>query len=263
MSIFSKNSNTLIIIAGVSGEIGSGYADIFLEKGYKVIGISRKRVYKTTHKSYTYLLCDLTNPEKVETLIGKLDIKNVNKIVFIHSIGVDKFEMQSYPEITPLKTIDEKVYNSNVNTYKYIAYGLINHIKILRATGLKINLVLSGIGSVADKHDLIFLTSFSESKNVVRYYIRNAVDKHDWIRGKFINVSSTSTKSALDVRLYADTTYFLTPEEVAKRSYTAVIDTKKGYSEIDIIKKDPNFSPDYYDNRDRIYARWSKFVRGQ
>ncbi|MBP6925868.1 MAG: hypothetical protein KBC22_02340 [Candidatus Pacebacteria bacterium] len=254
--------NTLFIIAGASGEIG----DIFIQnliKKYHVIGISRTTLPKTIHANLSWAHLDLTNPIEVQDFIDRSSFASYERVVFLHSIGVDKFENQNYPETEVHQTIDPVVYHSNVNTYKYIAAGLVEKIKSERESGSNTHLTLSMIGSVADKYGLIFLTSFTESKHIVRSYIQSAVRCYPWISGLVINITSTITASALKVRPHSDTTYWLTPEEVSKKSIKALATEQYGYKEIDIIKHNPDFEEDYYHDNEKIYKRWSHFVWGQ
>lgn len=191
--------------------------------------------------------------------------KKYDRVIFIHSIGVDKFENQNYPNIEVLETIDKEVYHSNVNTYKYLAASLVEKLRREHESGSKTKLTLSMIGSVADKHGIIFLTSFTESKHIVRSYIRTAVERFPWvISGLIINISSTVTKSALKVRPHADTTYWLKPEETVDESLPALLDKgRTGYKEIDIYKEHPEMDENYYRDPDKIFKRWSKFAWGE
>lgn len=256
-----KNRKYLFIIAGAAGEIGSEFINKFIND-FPVIGIFRKNKPELTHKNLNWIKADLTKPQAVEKAFSNLNFSSYKKVFLIHSIGVDKFENTKYPDIEPLKTIDKFVYDSNVNTYKYLAATLINKIIKERKAGSKTKLVLSMLGSVADKHGIIFLTSFSESKNIVRSYIQSAVKEYNWISGLSINISSTITKQALKVRPFADTTYWLKPIDVVKHSSNSLLNMKNGYREIDIYKKDPSFDPDYYKNNKKIFKRWSHFVWG-
>ena len=259
----TKNTNkTLFIIAGASGEIGTEFVKRFASD-FRVIAISRKKETGPTFPNLSWIHIDLTDPDKVNEAFSKMGFTEYKRVVLIHAIGSDKFENIHYPKIEAIKTIDKKVYGSNVNTYKYIALALIKKISLERKAGSKTKLVLSMIGSVADRYGIVFLTSFSESKNIVRSYIQYVVKEHHWISGLVINISSTITKSALKVRPHADTKYWLKPAYVVRHSAASLLHVKSGYREIDIFKEDPNYESDYYVNNDKIFKRWSKFVWGK
>ena len=189
----TKNqTKDLIIIAGVTGEIGIDFANYY-SKEYRVIGISRTGMQKD-YDNFEMLNMDLLNPEDVVEKLDTIDFDGVCNVTVLHSIGVDKFENTNYPKIEPINTIDEDVYNSNVNTFKNLVRPLIEKIEELREDGNRIKLKLSMIASIADKHDVLMLTSFSESKNIVRSYMRNISNNFSWVSAFVINVSSTVTK---------------------------------------------------------------------
>ncbi len=252
---------TLFIIGGASGEIGAEFVRRLIVS-QQVIGISRENELDISSTNLRWLHFDLANPNETYKIVERMDFSKFARVVFIHSIGIDKFENIDYPRIDKIETIDPVVYNSNVNTYKYFATALIKKLGQERKGGAKTQLTLAMIGSVADKHGLIFLTSFSESKNIVRGYMRDAVGRYPWVTSLAINISSTITKSALKIRPHADTTYWLTPQEVVKKSLSTLLETTQGYKEINLYKKDPQYEPDYYTNNDKVFRRWSKYVFG-
>lgn len=252
----------LIVIAGASGEIGMAFVRKFGDR-FPVIGISRTSGPCEVHRNLLWVHVDLTRPADVEKAFSTLNFSAYDKVILLHSIGLDKFENVHFPLIEPLKTIDEKVYDSNVNTYKYIACTLIRKIEEERKRGSKTRLVLSTVAGVADKHGMIFLTSFVESKNIVRMYMQNATKEFPWVSALVVNITSTVTKAALLVRPYAkiNSRTWLHPQEVAKQATPHLLRKKSGYSEIDIIKYDPRFG-DYYKNNKRMFRKWSREVWG-
>jgi len=250
-----------IIIAGANGEIGNEFIKTFLPKN-KVIAISRNNRIGLHHSNLSTVTVDLASPPEVEKAFSNFDPTLYKRVIFIHSIGRDKFENTNYPKIEVTDTIDPDVYSSNVNTYKFLARLLIKKVEIARET-CPVELKLVMIGSVADKYGLLVITSFSESKNIVRGYMRNAVSRFPWVSALVINISSTITKSASQVRTYADTSYWLTPSEVSDRSWKDILSLKKGYREIEIYKKDPEFSENYYSDESAVFKRWAKYAWGK
>lgn len=249
-----------IIIAGANGEIGREYIQKFCSKN-KIIAISKQKISEIKHPNVSSIIVDLTNPKDLERAFINFDPTPYKRIILIHSIGRDKFENTNYPKIEPLGTLDSSVYTSNVNTYKYIARLLIKKVEVARETrSVKLKLVM--IGSVADKYGLLILTSFSESKNIVRSYMKDAVQSFPWVSALVVNISSTITKSALDVRPHADTTYWLKPNEVVENSWKKILRQFGRYKEIDVYKKDPKFQKNYYFDDKAIFERWSRYVWG-
>jgi hypothetical protein len=115
------------------------------------------------------------------------------------------------------------------------------------------------IAGVADKYTPFVIESFCEVKFILRQYIQSAVGLYpEWCSGLSINITSTITKSALAVRKFAQTEFWLTPEEVVERSIEELVANKKGYKEIDIIKNSPQFIKGYYENDKVLYEKWSK-----
>ncbi len=247
-----------IIIAGANGEIGREFIKRFLPEN-EVIAISRNKSIEFTHPHLTSLLIDLTDPSQVEVAFADFNPAKYDRIIFIHSIGRDKFENTQYPKIESAPTMDPDVYSSNVSTYKFLARLLIKRVGQARKIS-PVSLKLVMIGSIADKYGLLVLTSFTESKNIVRGYIRDAVVRQPWISGLVVNISSTITKSATLVRPYADTTYWLTPKEVSDGSYEHILSSLDGYHEIEVYKKDPNFDENYYSDDEAVFKRWAKYA---
>lgn len=252
-----------IIIAGANGEIGKEFINKFLQKN-KILAISKHEISAIIHPNLKQVVVDLTNPKSLEESFLKFDPSDYERIIFIHSIGRDMFENTNYPKIEPLNTINPAVYASNVNTYKYLAKLLIKKIGVARKTKpVKLKIVM--IGSVADKYGLLVMTSFSESKNIIRSYIKDAVKIFPWVSGLAINVSSTITKSAIEVRPHANTKYWLTPKEVVDRSWKEVLSHSywNRYKEINIYKKDPEFNNEYYFDDKAVFDKWTKDVLGK
>lgn len=73
----------MYIITGTSRGIGRALAELLLEKGETVIGISRTNT--VVHPKFTFIECDLSNP----TSVSKLDIQTSNSpVILINNAGV-------------------------------------------------------------------------------------------------------------------------------------------------------------------------------
>lgn len=252
---------TLVIVGGAGGDVGKAFVR-WLCKKCSVIGVTRDSKPEIADKNLSWVNCDLTNPAEVANFVSGINLGDFAKVVLIHVAGKDKFENTRFPIIDPLPTIDEEIYGSNVNTYKYLAGELIRRVDAERKRNPKLKLVLSTVAGVAEKYGMIFLTSFVECKNIIRQYIRDAASLYPWVSGFVMSTSSMKTKSALLVRPYADTTYWLTPEEVAEKCLPALLRKKRGYSEMEIIKPNPRFEDDYYRNNQKMFEKWSREVYG-
>ncbi len=256
----NKNKKTLVIIAGAAGEIGTEYIKQFIEKRVDILGIIRnKRVEGVESNLFESITCDLTNKKNIEVVFSRITIEDYSQIVFLHTIGADKFDPRGYPNIKPMKTIDEDVYNTNVNSFKYLLRYLVSRISIANDSGNDLKLRVSIIAGVSDKYTPFVIESFCEAKFILREYIRSYVDRFPkWFSGLSVNITSTITKSALSVRPQADTQDWLSPKEVANQSTDKIITLSKGYEEMDIIKHSKSFVQGYYENEELLYDKWSK-----
>jgi hypothetical protein len=256
-----NNKKTLIVIAGVAGEIGTEYAKRFVgEKHTDVLGVIRtKKVTSISNKNFTQLRCDLDSEADVARKFKKVDIESYARVVFLHTIGVDKFNPRNYPNITKLKTIDPDVYDRNVNSFKYIFRHLVKRVASANESGADITMKAVIIAGVADKHAPFVIEDFCECKLILRAYIQSHIDMYpEWFSGLSINITSTITDSAIKVRPNANTEDWLTPEDVAERSVIELLKPRPKYKEVDIIKFSKNYVKGYYENHKMLYEKWSK-----
>lgn len=250
----------LIIIAGAAGEIGTEYAKAFSQEEIDVIAIVRNKKTNITSSFVTEISCHLDDEVSISKAFSSVSLEDYQEITYLHTIGVDKFDPRGYPAIQPMNTIDEDVYKTNVNSFKYFMRYVVKRMgSFNEGKKEKIQLRLAMIGGVADKYAPFVIESFCEAKYIIRQYIRCQTELYpDWISGVSINVTSTVTKSALAVRPFADTSYWLEPKDVVCASIKKLFDKKVPYEEIDIIKKLPTFVSGYYENNKMLYEKWTK-----
>lgn len=259
--VFIMNKNkTLYIVAGAAGEIGTSFLKKLTDNKNDCVAIIRKREVSFESPFLKTIKLDLTSQYEIETGLKDIKFEDYQKIVYLHTIGVDKFDPRGYPKIDKMKTIDSDVYDTNVNSFKYLYRYCVKRVRDYNlAHDQKINLKISIIAGTSDKHTPFVIESFCEAKFILRQYIQSAVNLYpDFVSGLSINVTSTITESALKVRPYADTTYWLTPEEVVSQSIETLIEDSKGYKELDLLKKSPLFVNDYYENNTLLYDKWTK-----
>lgn len=251
----------LFIVAGAAGEIGIEYCKTIISHGFDCIGVVRNKEIEIVSENFTQIKCDLSDEKQIESVFSDIDFQKYTEVVYLHTIGNDKFDPRGYPNIKPMETIDAGVYNTNVNSFKYLLKYCANKIRDINEKKLdkivKFRIVI--IAGVADKHAPFVIESFCEVKFILRQYIQSYVNLYSsWISGLSINISSTITKSALAVRPKADTTYWLTPKEVVYQSFEKLVLGSVSYEEIDIIKHHPEFTKDYYENNKILYEKWSR-----
>ena len=252
---------TCIIIAGATGDIGIEYVRACLsKKNIDVIALSQKRVLDMHNEKLIAMRLDLTDSHSIREAFGHIDLSKYDSILFLHTIGVDRYDPRGYPHIRKMSTIDPDVYDTNVNTFKYLLRYLTLTIKGINTKSERlVKFKAALIGGVPDKFAIFVIEDFCEAKNISRQYIRSMVDLYpNWASGLVINVSSTITRSALKVRPHANVTYWLTPLEVANRSVDELLQAGAGYKEINIFKESPGFKEGYYEDSQALYDKWSR-----
>ena len=255
-----KSVKTLVIVAGAAGEIGTEFCRRITKKKIDCIAIVRNRKVVFESAFLTQITCDLTKEKEIEKVFAQVDFSKYQRVVFLHTIGVDKFEPRGYPNIKPMDTIPSDVYNTNVNTFKYLlkcCTRKIGEINLQRKSKIKFKIVI--VAGSGDMYAPFVIESFCETKFILRQYIQSHIRMHpSWISGLSVNITSTITETALKIRPYADTKYWLTPKEVVTKSINLLTESFSRYKEVDIIKNSPNFVGGYYENNDLLYEKWSK-----
>jgi hypothetical protein len=249
------NKKTLVIIAGAAGEIGIEFSKALVEKGINTLGVIRnKRVEGVESDLFETVTCELSSSANIEAVFSRIDLANYSDVIYLHTIGADKFNPRGYPDIQPMTTIDEDIYNTNVNSFKYLLRYLVS-----RNSTDKFNLKVAIIAGVSDKYTPFVIEPFCEAKFILREYIRSYVDRFpEWFSGLSINITSTITRSALSVRPKANTKDWLEPKEVVEHSIDELLADVKGYKEKDVIKYSESFVDGYYENNELLYDKWSK-----
>ncbi len=255
-----KSKSTLLIIAGAAGEIGTEYCKAAIENQIDCIGIIRERKTGLLSPRFKEIACHLDNIHDIEKAFSKINFASYERIIYLHTIGTDKFDPRGYPKIRAMNTIDPDVYHTNVNSFKYFLRFCAKQLaEINLAKEEKISFRCAIVSGVADKYAPFVIESFCEAKFILRQYIQSYVHRHpDWISGLSINISSTITASALRVRPHADTKYWLTPKDVVEKTFKMLLRKFKSYKEFDIIKYSPEFVSNYYTDNKLLYSKWSK-----
>lgn len=250
----------LVIVAGAPGEIGTAFCKKIITSKMDCIAIFRQHTIRLHSQHLKEVRCDLENLDNIKKSFKNIDFTAYSKIIYLHTIGVDKFDPRGYPKIKPMKTIDPQVYKTNVNSFKYLlryCVSVLSEINKDKKTKVKFRVAI--IAGVADKYTPFVIESFCEAKFIIRQYIQSYINLYPkWISGLSINISSTITKSALRVRPHANTKYWLTPTQVVEKSFKTLTSKFNDYKEFDIIKSSPHFVKDYYINDALLYKKWSQ-----
>lgn len=238
----------LVLISGVSGAMGRTYYKYFVRlKGVVCFGIARRPSSDSRH-----VALDLLDKEKAEAFVQLLPIEGVSEILYMHLIGMAKFEPDGKPEIDhDGDGIDDEVYSSNVLTLKNIVSPLVK-----RAEELKIPISIVNICSISDVYIVPLWQSYSRSKNIVRQYMKS---QPAFVRNIIINISSLKADLEKYGRPFADTSYWLNPRELLERSLPVIeIRLPVRTIEVDIFNPDPNYGPEYFTNIPLLLEKWRR-----
>jgi short-subunit dehydrogenase len=138
-----------IIITGVSKGLGLSLANFFLDKRYKVYGISRN-TSSIKHDNYHDLKCDLKNIKDVEYLCDQLD-DNID--ILINNAGVhynNSFE-----------NIDENIWNNIIDTNLKAPFFLTKYILHKQKKDILIIFINSISAKKNKAHEQIYASSKS------------------------------------------------------------------------------------------------------
>lgn len=238
----------LVIIAGARRGIGKTFFDHYSAKeNVDIIGITR-----SSKKGLVQL--DLYNEQNVREYIKSIPISKYGSVLYLHAVGIDKFEPNGVPHID-YDGIDDEVFASNVSAFKNLADPLIEYV-----AKENIPTTICNIGSISDQYDVPFWNSFSKAKNIVRQYVKSVHDS--CVTGLMLNVSSTLDEEKNTFgRVNADTTYWQTAQELLEKSIDLVDNAhafNTSFIEADFYKPNPNFRADYFTDLSRLYANWQK-----
>jgi sporulation protein YlmC with PRC-barrel domain len=249
---------TLVIVAGAAGEIGTKFIKEIISNNGNAIGVIRNTSVDIESDNFETIQCSLDKQEDIKEKFNNVDLSQYENIIYLHTIGVDKFNPRNYPNVTKMATIDPDVYDTNVNSFKYLLRYLGSKVYQLNEQGKNIKLKTVAIAGTSDKYTPFVIEDFCEAKFIIRQYIQSYISRFpDWFSGLAINLTSTITKSALIMRPFAKTDYWLTPGDVVKQSFEEFTSLGKGYKEIDLMKFSPNFVEGYYEDIDMLYTKWS------
>ncbi len=241
----------LVIVSGARQGIGKSFLDHYQSiPDTECLGFSRTQ-------NPQYLQLDLLDETVTSLAVDSLDFNGIGRILYLHSVGMDKFEPKGVPHIdNDGDGIDDEVYNSNVGAFVNFATPLIE-----KATKLRIPLLLGNVGSISDVYAVPFWQSFSRAKNLVRQYVKSI--NNPFVRGIFLNVGSTLDEEGIYKygRIKADTTYWQTVKELVQKSVPLIDEMMDGpamFAEFDFYKYNPHFRPDYFINLPKLYFMWQR-----
>ncbi|MFA5723695.1 MAG: hypothetical protein WC979_05555 [Candidatus Pacearchaeota archaeon] len=247
----------LVIITGVTGKLGAEYLKFFqFKKEYSCFVLARnKSVILKNNSDYHFV--DLLKLEEVEKVFSDLNTKSYGEVIFIHPIGMFKFEKQGIPLLDKdLDGIDDEIFSSNVITFLNVFKVLKD--KMNKERNFKTKLTIFAFGSITHNYNIPFWQSYTKSKQYLKKIIKqNINEKLFKIRCIFVNVSTVDTGNERNLRPYADRSYWLTPPEIVKISIK-YLKGNNPWMKISIYKNNPKFDPTWYTNHENVLKRWQE-----
>jgi len=147
-----------VLISGASSGIGYATAKLLNEKGYHVIGVSRK--YPKEEYNFDYYLCDISNQDQVVNLVQQISTKIDRIDVLINCAGMGVSGAIEYSTLEELK----KIFDVNVFGQFLLTKNLISLMR--KSTNAKI----INIGSVAGELTIPFQTFYSMTKSAINSF---------------------------------------------------------------------------------------------
>lgn len=246
----------LVIITGATGKLGSEYLKSFqFRKGYKCLTLIRKPVKLAENVDSRF--ADLLNQEEVEKSLTDLNILQYNEIIFIHPIGMFKFERHGIPLLDKDKDgIDDEIFASNVKTFLNVFDIIKDKIKKQNS---KTKLTIFAFGSITHNYNIPFWQSYTKSKQYLKKIIKENIEKKSIkIKCIFVNVSTVDTGNERNLRPNANRRYWLTTKEIVKISLKYLNKKANNWIEINIYKSHPEFDPTWYTNHENVLKRWQE-----
>jgi NADP-dependent 3-hydroxy acid dehydrogenase YdfG len=251
-------SSKLVIISGASGAVGRDFLEEFSKlKEFDIVAIARRN-FETKADNFNLIELDLLDSKKVMESIETLPFSKYKEIVFVHSVGMFKYEPDGNPSIDHDNDgIDDDVYRTNVETFLNVARPL---YQALKNSNNKLKLSFYGVGSVSDKHQVKFWQSYTKSKDILRSIIYNLIQENpESVKGMMFNVSTVDTEKENELRPNAEKTYWLSGKEIAIASVPFILHEEPGtWKQLDIYKNSPLFESGYYKNLLAVKLRWEE-----
>jgi hypothetical protein len=243
------NPNKLVIVTGVTGDLGRAYdAHYAADPSVRCVGITRQQ----DHDNPRWKIANLLDKREVEYAIRGIPLRGIEEIILIHPVGRFKFEDAMHPIVDQNQDgFDDEVCKSNISTFENVVSSIFDRL------GGRM-LTVCQFGSISDRYEshIPFWRSYSHAKNVLRER-GQALSALPRVKSRFFSLSSVKTSAEQKTRLFADMTYWITPQEVVERS-VPLIESRANYVEAEIFNPDPAYTNNYFLDTDTLYTKWKR-----
>ncbi|MBI5064700.1 hypothetical protein HZA97_00560 [Candidatus Woesearchaeota archaeon] len=249
----------IVIVSGATGDLGRAYLEYYAKQpNISCYGLIR-REERNPISGVEYLTSDLEDAVAVREQIQKIPLKDIAEVILIHPVGKFKFEPNGIPEVDKTGDgIDDDVFTSNVDTFHNIARVILEQ----REEHPNISVTLAAFGSLSDPYEVPWWGSYTKSKLILRKEMRDLSRIEPAVNSVFMNLSSVKTSKENKTRPYADTKYWLSPEEVVERSVRTIENPQQSYSELDLYNPSPEYTGSYYKNFEELRRKWLREMNG-
>ncbi|NCP72480.1 hypothetical protein GW835_03775 [archaeon] len=243
----------LIIVTGATGDLGKEYVKVYSKLSEnKVYAISRRKE-DFPIEGVIYLNCDLENKDITLNEINKISLEHTTEIVFIHPVGKFKFEENG----DLINSIDQEIFKSNLDSF----HNVLNPLLLLRKDK-NILIKLIAFGSLSDSFNVPWWISYSKSKLALRADMKSISFSKKNICSLFLNLSSVKTFNEHKTRPFAETSFWLSVDEIVKRSLSIIDSLKEKYTEINLYNNSPEYYEGYYKDFNFLKEKWLKEMKG-
>jgi len=252
---------TLVIINGVTGAIGEAcLARMSREHEIIVIGLSRQgqsidrfcKDGKLPSNSNIYSIgMDVSSVDACTHFIGTLDVSNIQKIIYIHAIGVYPFELDSNGQICVSNDVDGDGIDDRVLALSYKAFFAM--VESLRTLKVEVSALI--FGGIADKYHPAVHKSWWTVMERIRVRMKEFCLENTQSSMFILNISSVICAHEILTRPFvfqdtdADAKFWLMPCEVAEKVGTLVFSsTRHGFVEDELFHKSDYYGSDYFED---------------
>lgn len=231
------------IIAGINGDLGKAFADIFVPTTY-VVGIGRSE--RTESEHHQYLQLDLLDAQAVQNVIPY--IPPSHETLYFHCIGGFKFDdgIHRSAELS-----DDDVFATSVTPFDNIIPSLLGRISESESS----RLTVVAIGGALDPFHLPYFAADIAAVNALRqrFLLIHGNPFPGRVNTLIINISSVDSEQLRIERPYHSGEYLLSPTDVARAGMNIIATQRKPYSiETTVIRPNPHFTLD----SERIRQEW-------